>query len=75
MAERDLGVPGLPPPLRPQIVHKTTISAKSLSRDAELFGGCAADVDQQEEGGGMKVDGGAPAACYDDDTGAAMTMR
>ena len=57
-----------------RFAYKSVFSAKSLPRDADLFGGCA-DVDQQGEGGGMKVDGGAPAACYDDDKGAAMTMR
>ena len=61
---------GVPPPLNNNL-------SKSSSRDAELFGGCAADVDQQEEGGGMKVEGGHQrrATMTMGDKGAAMMIR
>ena len=64
-----------PPTRFSATVPSVTFSAKLISRDADLFVGCADDVDQQEEGGGMKVEGGSSAACYDDDEGAAMTIR
>ena len=47
-----------PPTRFSATVPSVTFSAKLISRDADLFVGCADDVDQQEEGGGMKVEGG-----------------
>ena len=46
-----------PPTRFSATVPSVTFSAKLISRDADLFVGCADDVDQQEQGDGMKVGG------------------